>query len=55
MMMVRHLGRMGRDIVQHALDSRSPWLLLIVGVTTVGVLVTAAVKVVTPVVLYPFL
>lgn len=54
-MLLRHLGRMGRDIVQHAVESRSPWVLLIVTVTAAAVVVTAAVKVLTPVVLYPFL
>lgn len=54
-MLLRHLGRMSRDIVLHAVESRSPWLLLIVVVLAVGLAVISAVKALTPVVLYPFL
>ena len=54
-MILRHLGRMSRDILQHAAESRSPWLLIIVAALSLGLAVTAAVKALTPVVLYPFL
>ena len=47
--------RMGRDLIQHAVESRSPWVLLIVTVTVAVVVLTAAVKILTPVVIYPFL
>ena len=55
MVLLRHLARLGRDLVGHAVGTRSPWLVLTVALLALTLIVVAASKLVVPVVVYPFL
>ena len=54
-MLLRHLGRVCRDLIGHAVSTRSPWLVITVGLLALTLVVVAVGKIVVPVVVYPFL
>lgn len=55
MLFIRHVGRMCRDLIGHAIGTRSPWLVITVALLAITLVVVAASKIVVPVVVYPFL
>lgn len=54
MMLLRHLFRVAANLVAHGRAWRSPWIVVTVILIAAVAIVTAALNLVAPVVVYPF-